>query len=69
MAGHSKWANIKHRKRVQDARRGKMLTRLIRKITVAARMGGYGNPKQHPRLRTAIIKALAAYRIALRAAG
>ena len=60
MAGHSKWANIKHRKGVQDARRGKVFTRLIREITVATRMGGGGDPKQNPRLRAAIDKALAA---------
>ena len=58
MAGHSKWANIKHRKGVQDARRGKIFTRLIREITIAARMGGGGDPKLNPRLRTAIDKAL-----------
>lgn len=58
MAGHSKWANIKHRKGVQDARRGKIFTRLIREITIATRMGGGGDPKQNPRLRTAIDKAL-----------
>lgn len=58
MAGHSKWANIKHRKGVQDAKRGKIFTRLIREITIAARMGGGGDPKLNPRLRTAIDKAL-----------
>lgn len=57
MAGHSKWANIKHRKAAQDAKRGKIFTRLIREITVAARMGG-GNPEDNPRLRTAMDKAL-----------
>ena len=60
MAGHSKWANIKHRKSVQDAKRGKIFTRLIREITIAARLGGGGDPKLNPRLRTAIDKALAA---------
>ncbi|MCR4300402.1 MAG: YebC/PmpR family DNA-binding transcriptional regulator [Sulfuricaulis sp.] len=60
MAGHSKWANIKHRKGVQDARRGKVFTKLIREITVAARAGGGGDPKLNPRLRTAMDKALAA---------
>ncbi|MDH3309910.1 MAG: YebC/PmpR family DNA-binding transcriptional regulator [Gammaproteobacteria bacterium] len=60
MAGHSKWANIKHRKGVQDARRGKIFTKLIREITVAARSGGGGDPKLNPRLRTAMDKALAA---------
>jgi len=60
MAGHSKWANIKHRKGVQDARRGRIFTRLIREITVAARMGGGGDPKLNPRLRAAVDRALAA---------
>ena len=60
MAGHSKWANIKHRKGVQDARRGKVFTKLIREITIAARAGGGGDPKLNPRLRTAIDKALVA---------
>ena len=58
MAGHSKWANIRHRKGVQDARRGKIFTKIIREITVAARAGGGGDPKLNPRLRTAIDKAL-----------
>lgn len=58
MAGHSKWANIKHRKGVQDARRGKIFTRLIREITIAARMGGGGDSAHNPRLRAAIDKAL-----------
>ena len=58
MAGHSKWANIRFRKGVQDARRGKLFTKLIREITIAARMGGGGDPKLNPRLRTAIDKAL-----------
>ncbi len=57
MAGHSKWANIQHRKRAQDAKRGKLFTKLIREITVAARSGG-GDPATNPRLRTAIDKAL-----------
>ncbi|MFL6711588.1 MAG: YebC/PmpR family DNA-binding transcriptional regulator [Sulfurifustis sp.] len=57
MAGHSKWANIQHRKGVQDARRGKVFTKLIREITIAARMGG-GDPGHNPRLRNAIDKAL-----------
>ena len=59
MAGHSKWANIQHRKKAQDAKRGKIFTRLIREITVAARMGG-SDPGANPRLRLAIDKALAA---------
>ncbi len=58
MAGHSKWANIKHRKGAQDAKRGKLFTKLIREITVAARMGGGGDPARNPRLRTAMDKAL-----------
>lgn len=57
MAGHSKWANIRYRKSAQDAKRGKIFTKLIREITVAARMGG-GDPTTNPRLRTAIDKAL-----------
>ena len=59
MAGHSKWANIQHRKNTQDAKRGKLFTRLIRETTVAARMGG-GDLNMNPRLRLAIDKALAA---------
>ncbi len=58
MAGHSKWANIRFRKGAQDARRGKLFTKLIREITVAARMGG-GDPDSNPRLRAAIDKGLA----------
>lgn len=57
MAGHSKWANIKHRKSAQDARRGKIFTRLIREITISSRLGG-ADPSSNPRLRTAIDKAL-----------
>ncbi len=56
MAGHSKWANIQHRKKAQDAKRGKIFTRLIREISVAAREGG-GDPEANPRLRLAIDKA------------
>ncbi|CAM4442241.1 MAG: putative transcriptional regulatory protein [Legionella sp.] len=59
MAGHSKWANIKFRKGVQDAKRGKIFTKLIREITVSARMGG-AEESSNPRLRDAIKKALAA---------
>ncbi|MBU1190744.1 MAG: YebC/PmpR family DNA-binding transcriptional regulator [Gammaproteobacteria bacterium] len=58
MAGHSKWANIQHRKNTQDAKRGKIFTKLIREITVAARSGD-PNPAANPRLRTAVDKALA----------
>ena len=56
MAGHSKWANIQHRKGRQDEKRGKIWTRVIREITVAARQGG-GDPAVNPRLRLAIDKA------------
>ncbi|PCH57559.1 MAG: YebC/PmpR family DNA-binding transcriptional regulator, partial [Legionellales bacterium] len=59
MAGHSKWANIKHRKGAQDAKRGKIFTKLIREITVAAKMGD-ADPASNPRLRLAVDKALAA---------
>jgi transcriptional/translational regulatory protein YebC/TACO1 len=59
MAGHSKWANIKHKKAAQDAKRGKIFTKLIREITVAAKMGG-GEPADNPRLRAAVDKALSA---------
>lgn len=59
MAGHSKWANIQHRKGAQDARRGKLFTKLIREITTSARLGG-SDPATNPRLRTAMDKALAA---------
>ena len=57
MAGHSKWANIKHKKAATDAKRGKIFTRLIREITVAARMSG-GDPSMNPRLRLAVDKAM-----------
>ncbi|MDO8437170.1 MAG: YebC/PmpR family DNA-binding transcriptional regulator [Nitrosomonadaceae bacterium] len=56
MAGHSKWANIKHKKAATDAKRGKIFTRLIKEITVAARLGG-GDSASNPRLRLAIDKA------------
>lgn len=59
MAGHSKWSNIKHRKAAQDARRGKIFTKIIRELTVAARQGG-GSPEDNPRLRAVIDKALTA---------
>jgi len=59
MAGHSKWANIQHRKGRQDEKRGKVWTRIIREIIVAARLGG-GEVKENPRLRLAIEKAKAA---------
>jgi len=59
MAGHSKWANIQHRKGRQDEKRGKIWTRIIREIMVAARQGG-GDPAMNPRLRLAIDKAKAA---------
>ncbi|ARS53994.1 YebC/PmpR family DNA-binding transcriptional regulator [Kushneria konosiri] len=57
MAGHSKWANIKHRKAAQDAKKGKIFTRLIRELTVAARQGGSA-VEDNPRLRAAVDKAL-----------
>ncbi|GAD02860.1 YebC/PmpR family DNA-binding transcriptional regulator [Agarivorans albus] len=57
MAGHSKWANIKHRKAAQDAKRGKVFTKFIRELTVAAREGG-SDPDANPRLRAAIDKSL-----------
>ena len=57
MAGHSKWANIQHRKGRQDAKRGKLFTKLIREITVAAKLGG-GEPNANPRLRAAIDNGL-----------
>ena len=56
MAGHSKWANIQHRKKRQDAKRGKLFTKLIKEITVAAREGG-GDADSNPRLRLALDKA------------
>jgi len=56
MSGHSKWSTIKHKKGAADAKRGKIFTRLIKEITVAARMGG-GNPEGNPRLRSAIAEA------------
>lgn len=59
MAGHSKWANIKFRKAAQDAKRGKVFTKLIKEITVSARLGG-ADPDSNPRLRSAIDKAMAA---------
>jgi len=59
MAGHSKWANIQHRKNAQDAKRGKLFTKLIREITVAARAGD-PDPAANPRLRLAVDKALGA---------
>ena len=59
MAGHSKWANIKHRKGAQDAKRGKIFTKIIREISVAAKMGG-ADPSNNPSLRSVIDKALGA---------
>src|SRR5687767_5836573 len=56
MAGHSKWANIKHRKAAADAKKGKVFTRLIKEITVAAKLGG-GDANSNPRLRLAVDKA------------
>jgi len=59
MSGHSKWATIKHAKGAADAKRGQMFTKLIKEISIAARMGG-GSPEGNPRLRTAVLKARAA---------
>lgn len=58
MAGHSKWANTKHRKAAQDAKRGKIFTKIIRELVTAAKLGG-GDPDSNPRLRAAMDKALA----------
>ena len=57
MAGHSKWANIKHKKAAADAKRGKIFTRLIKEITVAARLGG-SDPGTNPRLRLAMTRRM-----------
>ena len=59
MAGHSKWANIKHRKAAQDSKRAKVWTRLIREVTISARLGG-GDAESNPRLRAAVTSARAA---------
>jgi YebC/PmpR family DNA-binding regulatory protein len=59
MSGHSKWASIKHKKGALDAKRGHIFTKLIKEISIAARLGG-GDPEANPRLRTAILKAKAA---------
>ncbi|MBI9099999.1 MAG: YebC/PmpR family DNA-binding transcriptional regulator [Spirochaetaceae bacterium] len=59
MSGHSKWATIKHKKGALDAKRGKLFTKIIRELTIAARQGG-GDPEMNPRLRTVILKAKAA---------
>ena len=59
MSGHSKWSSIKHKKGATDAKRGKIFSKLIKEITVAARMGGSGDPAANPRLRTAIAAAKA----------
>jgi YebC/PmpR family DNA-binding regulatory protein len=56
MSGHSKWATIKHKKAATDARRGKLFSKILKEITVAARLGG-GDPKGNPRLRTALLEA------------
>ncbi|MGH8057202.1 MAG: YebC/PmpR family DNA-binding transcriptional regulator [Candidatus Entotheonellia bacterium] len=56
MSGHSKWSSIKHRKAAQDAKRGAMFTKIIKELTVAARLGG-GDTEMNPRLRTAVAKA------------
>jgi transcriptional/translational regulatory protein YebC/TACO1 len=54
MSGHSKWSTIKHKKAASDVKRGKIFTKIIKEITVAARMGGGGDPNANPRLRAAI---------------
>ena len=59
MSGHSKWSSIKHKKGATDAKRGKIFSKLIKEITVAARMGGSGDPAANPRLRAAIAAAKA----------
>jgi len=59
MSGHSKWATIKHKKGALDAKRGQLFTKLIKEISIAARMGG-GDIEGNPRLRTAVLKARAA---------
>ncbi|QTA85877.1 YebC/PmpR family DNA-binding transcriptional regulator [Desulfonema magnum] len=59
MSGHSKWSTIKHKKGAADAKRGKIFTKLIKEITVAARMGGSGDINTNPRLRTAVLAAKA----------
>ena len=56
MSGHSKWHSIKHKKGATDAKRGKLFTKIIREMTIAARLGG-GDPDSNPRLRTAVDKA------------
>src|SRR5262249_14758799 len=58
MSGHSKWSTIKHKKAAKDAKRGKIFTKLIKEITVSARLGG-GDVKANPRLRTAVLAARA----------
>ncbi|OQX18455.1 MAG: transcriptional regulator [Desulfobacteraceae bacterium IS3] len=59
MSGHSKWSSIKHKKGAADAKRGKIFTKLIKEITIAARMGGSGDLNANPRLRTAVLAAKA----------
>jgi YebC/PmpR family DNA-binding regulatory protein len=59
MSGHSKWSTIKHKKKAADAKRGKIFTKLIKEITVAARLGGSGDPDTNPRLRSAVSAAKA----------
>jgi len=59
MSGHSKWSTIKHKKGAADAKRGKIFTRILKEMTVAARMGG-GDPVGNPRLRAAVAEAKAA---------
>src|SRR3981081_1285463 len=61
MSGHSKWASIKHKKGAADAKRGKVFTRIIKEMTIAARLGG-GDPDGNPRLRAAVAEATARHR-------
>ena len=68
MAGHSKWANIKHRKAAQDAKRGKVFTKLIRELVIAAKQGGPA-VEDNPRLRAAVDKALGANMTAIPSTG
>ena len=56
MSGHSKWSTIKHKKAATDKKRGKIFTKVIRELTISAKIGG-GDPNANPRLRTAILKA------------
>ena len=65
MSGHSKWSTIKHKKAAKDAKKGKIFTKLIKEITVAARMGG-GDINANPRLRTAVLTARSLISVGMR---